>query len=90
MGRHFELLGTHGLQNPYQVVGLAEDAAYKDVHDPMLPVMYVPMLPMSIRNGRAAVPQRVMFFVKTANADPAVMAQTLRQEIQRISTGVSA
>ena len=37
VGKTFEMLGAPSTQNPYLVVGFAEDAAYKDVHDPMLP-----------------------------------------------------
>jgi putative ABC transport system permease protein len=67
---------------PFEVVGLVEDAAYKDVHDAMLPVAYIPL--NTVDATGVLQPRRSgMFVVRTASADPMVMGQTLRQEVQR-------
>ena len=82
VGKYFEMLGAHGKQNPYEIVGLVEDAAYKDVRDAMLPVMYVPS--HYVDPTGVLQPERGrMFVVRTSRVDPMVMGQTLRQEVQR-------
>jgi predicted lysophospholipase L1 biosynthesis ABC-type transport system permease subunit len=52
------------------------------VHDAMLPVAYVPLNTVDA-TGVLQPRSSGMFVVRTASADPMVMGQTLRQEVQR-------
>jgi predicted lysophospholipase L1 biosynthesis ABC-type transport system permease subunit len=67
---------------PFEVVGMVEDAAYKDVHDAMLPVAYVPLNTVDA-TGVLQPRSSGIFVVRTASSDPAVLAAILRQEVQR-------
>jgi predicted permease len=81
VGESFAWPGTQGTP-PFQVVGLAEDAAYKDVHDAMLPVAYVPM---QIMNASGVVVPRAegTFVVRTLAGNPMTESGALREEIHR-------
>ena len=82
VGKSFAWLGIQGKPNSFKVVGLVEDAAYKDVHDAMLPVAYVPL--NTVDATGVLQPRRSgLFVVRTVNNDPAVLAATLRGEVQR-------
>jgi putative ABC transport system permease protein len=66
---------------PFEVVGMVEDAAYKDVHDAMLPVAYVPLNRVDATG--VLQPRSSGIFVVRTVSDPAVLAATLREEVQR-------
>ncbi|MCU1236584.1 MAG: hypothetical protein JWP63_4551 [Candidatus Solibacter sp.] len=58
----------------YHVIGVARDAPYRSLREPILPVAYVPF-PTAIRTAT--------FIVRTSSANPLALASTLRQEIPR-------
>lgn len=60
----------------FQVVGVARDARYRFLRQPVLPVSYVPF-------RRAQGSDRGTFIVRTSSANPLAMASILRQEIAR-------
>lgn len=79
IGRSFR---TAKAQTQYQVVGVAGDAIYRNLREPMLPVVYVPLrttnsdgIVQSIGSGT--------FVVRTASANPSALAPLLRREVSR-------
>jgi putative ABC transport system permease protein len=64
------------------VVGVVHDAPYKDIREPILPVLYLPIY--SADDAGAARPMReATFMVRTAGSNPLAMAAMLRNEISR-------
>lgn len=74
LGRHFSLVDQDQKLADQEIVGLAGDAKYLNLRDPIPPTVYVPQ-----RNDR-----RVTIELRTA-ADPAAVAAALRPEIARIN-----
>jgi predicted permease len=71
-------IGVHiakGSQS-FQVVGVVHDTPYRDVHEDIRPVVFVPF--HSAQQTRNAT-----FVVRTRSADPMAMASTLRREVTR-------
>jgi predicted permease len=66
----------------YQVVGVARDAPYRSMREPILPVAYVPFHPVDA-NGAIQPIRRATFIVRTSSANPLALASTLRQEVPR-------
>ncbi len=64
----------------FRVVGVVRDAPYKDIHDPMLPVAYVPMHGIDHKGALQPIRQATLI-VRTASANPLAIAATLRREI---------
>jgi predicted permease len=66
----------------YQVVGIVRDAPYRDIHEPILPSVYVPF--HSVDDKGAAQPVRgATLIVRTLSANPLALASTLRREVPR-------
>ena len=86
VGHYFQTTSPRDHQNRIQIIGLAGDAAYKDVHDPMLPVVFTPMhAPLTATDATGALhPISSAFFVVRTNSDPNLLAATLRQQIQQL------
>ena len=74
LGRHFSLVDQDQKLADQEIVGLAGDARYLNLRDPVPPTVYVPQ-----RDDR-----RVTIELRTA-ADPAAVAAALRPEIARIN-----
>jgi putative ABC transport system permease protein len=74
LGRHFSLVDQDGKLADQEIVGLAGDARYLNLRDPVPPTVYVPQ-----RDDR-----RVTIELRTA-ADPGAVAAALRPEIARIN-----
>jgi putative ABC transport system permease protein len=84
VGRFFEKTWNDGRRSRMQVVGLARDAFYQDIHAPILPVVYVPV--HSVDAGGALKPQdEETFLVRTTAANPLALASMLRQEVPRVN-----
>jgi len=66
----------------FRVVGVVADAAYKSMHEPMLPQAYVPM--HTVVNGALQPIRGATFMVRTAAANPLALASTLRREMARL------
>ena len=66
-------------RNAYQVVGLAPDAPYRSIREPILPVAYVPFHAVNADGMLQPVGQGA-FIVRTSGADPLALVSILRQE----------
>jgi predicted permease len=65
-----------------QIVGLARDARYRDMREPITPTAYVPFL--QIDSKGALLPQSSLaFIVRTSVSHPMTLASTLRREVPR-------
>jgi putative ABC transport system permease protein len=67
---------------PCKVVGVVRDAPYRDVHEPILPSVYVPIRQIDAR-GVAQPLRDATFMVRTSGANPMALASILRREIPR-------
>ena len=71
-----------GGELPCKVIGVIRDAPYRDVREPILPAVFVPIR----RTGRlgAVEPMRgATFMVRTSYANPMALASILRREVPR-------
>jgi len=64
----------------YQIVGVAADAPYRDIHEPTLPVAFFPIHTFA-KDGSLQPARRDTFLVRTAAANPLSMASLLRRTI---------
>jgi predicted permease len=83
VGRFFEKASDDGNRDRIQVVGLVRDAYYSDIHEPMLPVVYVP-LHSTDGKGIFRPLDEETFIVRTSASNPLALASTLRQEVPRV------
>ena len=65
------------------VVGVVRDAPYRSIHEPILPVAYVPFHLLDAKGGLSTV-RRATLVIRTAAADPMALASTLRQAVPAI------
>jgi predicted permease len=65
-----------------EVVGVAADAPYRSMREPVLPVAYVPFPSIDAKGSFQAV-RDASFIVRTASANPMAVASTLRREVSR-------
>jgi predicted lysophospholipase L1 biosynthesis ABC-type transport system permease subunit len=83
VGRFFEVASDDGVRTRMQVVGLVRDAYYSSIHEPMLPVVYVPV--HSTDSAGIFRPlDAETFIVRTSSANPLALASTLRREVSRV------
>jgi predicted permease len=73
---------TAKAQTQYEVVGVAGDAIYRNLREPMLPVVYVPLRTAN-SDGTVHSIGSGTFVVRTASADPLALAPLLRREVSR-------
>jgi predicted permease len=78
VGQRFK---TTGSKTEYEIVGLAGDAAYHQIRDPMMPVVYTPFRSLD-RSGALNTIGRGTVLVKSGN--PAALEPILRREIHGI------
>lgn len=64
----------------YRVIGVVRDAPYKDIHEPILPVVYSPFHGVDAKGSSQPVRQAT-FIVRTAAQNPLALASTLRREV---------
>jgi predicted permease len=82
VGRFFETASSlTSKMNRIEIVGLTEDAAYRDVHDKPLPVVFLPMHRVDA-TGVVKPTEDAAFTVRTTDANPMALASSLRQQIQ--------
>jgi len=79
IGRSFR---TAKAQTQYEIVGVAGDAIYRNLREPMLPVVYVPLRTAN-SDGTVQSIGSGTFVVRTASANPSVLAPLLRREVSR-------
>ncbi len=78
IGQSFEKVGDMRLK----VVGVVADAPYRNIHEPMPPVAFVPF--NSVDGKGALWPVRnSTFVVRTASSNPLALSATLRREVTR-------
>jgi predicted permease len=70
----------------YEIVGLTADAVYRDVREPMLPVIYVPFASTDAQ-GMLQPKNRATFNVRTVSGNPLALAPALREEAARAGFG---
>jgi ABC-type lipoprotein release transport system permease subunit len=80
VGRSFEKVETQGRRLRFEIVGLTRDARYRNLREPIIPTIYVPL------QGAAGESEfhtytRGTFLVRTASANPLALAQTLRESV---------
>jgi hypothetical protein len=78
VGQSFEVVANEGQRTRYQIVGLAADARYKDMREPMQPAAYFPF---------KANYSRGTFIVRTSNRNPLELSSALRREVIRARPG---
>jgi putative ABC transport system permease protein len=83
LGRTFEIIEGRGSRLRVQVVGIARDAMYRDTREAILPQAYLPFQSTARGAGARPLQARATFMVRTTQADPFVLASTLREEISR-------
>ncbi len=77
VGQRFK---TAGSKTDYEIVGMAGDAGYRGIREPMLPVVYVPFRSIDKDGGLAAIDSGTIV-VRTRNENPVVLESVLRQEV---------
>ncbi len=75
VGRIFAKAHDDGRRDRLQVIGVAGNASYSDLHESMLPVVYIPFESDALKYQT--------FIVRTAEANPMALASTLRQEVSK-------
>jgi predicted permease len=75
VGTVFAKVHDDGRRDRFQVIGVSGNASYADIHEPMLPVVYLPFESDPLKYQT--------FIVRTAAADPMAIASTLRQEVSK-------
>ncbi|MDR3700323.1 MAG: ADOP family duplicated permease [Candidatus Sulfopaludibacter sp.] len=68
---------------PFQIVGLAGDARYRDMRETIWPTAYVPFRRLDDKGGLLAR-NRGTFIVRTTGANPLSLAAVLRREVARV------
>ncbi len=82
IGKLFEKVEGNGRRTRFQVVGLAANARYRNMREPITPTAYIPIHSVDA----AGVPQprsSATFIVRTASSNPLAMAAVLRHEVTR-------
>jgi hypothetical protein len=82
VGRFFEKASDDGKRDRMEVVGLVRDAYYGDIHEPMLPVVFVPVHSTD-STGIFRPLDEETFIVRTTASNPLALASILRQQVPR-------
>jgi len=67
---------------PFRIVGVVRDTPYRSIHEPTLPIVFVPFLGLDSQ-GAPAPTREATFFVRTLASDPTALASTIRREVPR-------
>jgi predicted permease len=78
IGHTFVKVNPRGSHQLCQVIGVAPDAAYSNLHDPILPVAYVPFRQLD-EKGAINPPDGGTFLLRTSGINPLSLALTLRR-----------
>ncbi len=82
VGKSFEMVEDEGPRTRFEVVGLVGDASYRNLREPILPQAYYPFSSVDAK-GALRARNHGIFVVRTATANPLVLASTLRREVRR-------
>jgi putative ABC transport system permease protein len=80
VGRTFEIVFSGSTRLRFQAVGSVGDAHYRDLREPVSPVVYVPVHSIE-RSGAPGKRAYATLLVRTANPHPLALAQFLRREV---------
>lgn len=78
IGHTFEKVDPSGNRRLCQVIGVVADAAYSSLHDPILPVAYVPVRQLD-QKGAINPADGGTFLLRTSGINPLSLAPTLRR-----------
>jgi predicted permease len=81
IGRTFEKESGNGVtRDRFEVIGVVNDARYRNMREPITPTAYVPFHQM---NAKGALQPKASgaFIVRTSYANPMVLASVLRREV---------
>src|SRR5215831_2201380 len=78
VGKTFEVVANEGQRSRYQIVGVAADARYRDMREPIQPTAY---FPFQLNYSRGT------FIVRTTSQNPLVLASLVRQEVPQARPG---
>jgi predicted lysophospholipase L1 biosynthesis ABC-type transport system permease subunit len=78
IGHTFEKVNPSGSRELCQVIGVVPDAAYSSLHDPILPVAYVPFRQLD-EKGAINPADGGTFLLRTSGINPLSLAPTLRR-----------
>ena len=80
IGHTFEKVNPDGSRQLCQVIGVVADAAYSSLHDPILPVAYVPVRALDSKGGIIPLDDGT-FLLRTSGINPLSLAPTVRRLI---------
>jgi predicted lysophospholipase L1 biosynthesis ABC-type transport system permease subunit len=80
VGRSFEKVEQQGRRLRFGIVGLTRDARYRNLREPILPTVYVP-LQAAKGETEFQTYSRATFIVRTATGNPLAMASVLRDAV---------
>jgi putative ABC transport system permease protein len=67
---------------PFRIVGVVRDTPYRSIHEPTVPIVFVPFVGLDSK-GQPEPRREATFFVRTRTAEPMSMAATIRREVPR-------
>lgn len=82
IGHTFERVVPFGGRQLCRVIGVVPDAPYSNLHDPILPVAYVPSRQLD-EKGAINPAEGGTFFLRTAGINPIFLATTLRRLVAK-------
>jgi len=82
IGRSFEKVNPFGSRQLCRVIGVVPDAAYSSLHEPILPVAYVPFRKLD-ENGAINRADGGTFLLRTSGINPLSLATTLRRLVAK-------
>ena len=82
IGKTFEKVNPMGSHQLCQIVGVVNDAPYRDLRDPILPVAFLPYRQLDSK-GNINSPDGGTFLLRTLAANPMTLAPELRKRIQQ-------
>jgi predicted permease len=83
IGRTFDTIGLKGARTHFEIVGLAGDATYRNIREPILPQVYVPFQSVDA-TGVWQSGGRGTILVRTASARPLALTSLLQREVSRL------
>ncbi len=82
LGKSFSRRGESG-KITMEIVGVAGDTLYSNIHNPIAPVAYFPFLSIDAKGEPMPPTLGGTFIVRTSGANPLALANSLRQEVPR-------
>jgi ABC-type antimicrobial peptide transport system permease subunit len=73
----------------YQIVGVAADAPYRNIREPILPVAFLPLHTRGI-DGQLQPSRQQTFMIRTVGTNPAAIAGLLRHEVSSFQSAFRA